>query len=202
MERVGVVARASKQASEATRRLVLAEAGTLFAERGYNAASLEEIGQAAGVTRGAVYHHYGSKRGLFEAVAAREQHRVADAVGRAADVESDPWNGLRAGCRAFLSTSLAEQSRRILLIDAPVVLGWNSWRQQDAEASGARLNDAIEELADLGIIDVRSVAGASALLSGAMNEAALFIAESEQQDETLEDVLVDLYRMLDGMRRY
>lgn len=196
------MARASKQASEATRRLVLGEAGTLFAERGYNAASLEEIGQAAGVTRGAVYHHYGSKRGLFEAVAAREQHRVADAVGRAADVESDPWNGLRAGCRAFLSTSLAEQSRRILLIDAPVVLGWNSWRQQDAEASGARLNDAIEELADLGIIDVRSVAGASALLSGAMNEAALFIAESEQQDETLEDVLVDLYRMLDGMRLY
>lgn len=193
--------RSSKQGSEATGRLILTKAGALFAERGYGGVALEEIADAAKVTRGAVYHHYASKRGLFEAVAAREQERVADAVVRAADVESDPWEGLRAGCQAFLVASLADQSRRILLIDAPAVLGWSSWRRQDAEASGAHLSDAIEELAHEGVIDVRSSAGASALLSGAMNEAALCIADSDQCDVALEAVLVDLFRMLDGLRR-
>lgn len=192
--------RASKADSDATARLIVAEARALFAERGYAAVSLEQIAQAAFVTRGAVYHHFGSKKGLFEAVAAAAQEWVAAAVVDAAQGESDDWTGLRAGCRAFLTASLAAESRRILLIDAPAVLGWNSWRAQDAQASGAHLSDAIAELADQGVISVRSTAGASALLSGAMNEAALCIADHDLPEVTLEEVLVDLYRLLDAMR--
>lgn len=192
--------RASKEDSEATARLIVIEASALFAERGYAAVGLEQIARASFVTRGAVYHHFGSKKGLFEAVAAAAQERVAAAVIDAAQGESDDWAGLRAGCRSFLTASLAAQSRRILLVDAPAVLGWNSWRAQDAQASGAHLTDAITELAEQGVISVRSAAGTSALLSGAMNEAALCIADNDLPGVTLDDVLVDLFRFLDAMR--
>ncbi len=194
------MARASKQESEATAHLIRTKAGELFAEHGYAEVRLEEVAVAAHVTRGAVYHHFNNKKGLFESVAAHEQQRVAEAVVHAAEGEADAWHGLRAGCRAFLNASLADESRRILLIDAPAVLGWNSWRRQDAEASAAHLGGAIEELVDQGIMTVRSVASASTLLSGAMNEAALCIADSDFPEETLEDVTLDLFRMLDGMR--
>lgn len=195
------MARATKEASEVTASLILAEASELFADRGYAGVGLEEVAESATVTRGAIYHHFRNKRGLFGAVAARQQQRVAEAVLRSADAEPDAWEGLRAGCRAFLTASLAEESRRILLIDAPAVLGWNSWRHQDAEASGAHLSTAIEELAGQGVLVVRSLAGATALLTGAMNEAVLHVAHSDRPHETTEEVLVDLFRMMDGMRQ-
>lgn len=195
------MARATKQASEATAELILAGASELFAARGYSGVGLEEVAEAAGVTRGAIYHHFRSKRGLFAAVAARQQQRVAEAVVQSADTETDPWEGLRAGCRAILTASLAEESRQILLIDAPAVLGWNSWRQQDAEASGVHLSTAIEELAGQGVLVIHSLAGATALLTGAMNEAVLYVAHSDRPNETTEEVIVDLFSMMDGMRR-
>lgn len=196
-----MVARASKQDSEETARRILSEAEALFAGRGYAGVGLEEIADAASVTRGAVYHHFGSKKGLFEAVAGRTQQKVADAVVQAAARQPNSWEGLRAGCRAFLTASLSDGARRILLVDAPSVLGWNAWRHQDADASALHLRDALMELVALGAIEVRSVAGATALLSGAMNEAALCIADSDRRDDALEDALVDLFRILDGLRK-
>lgn len=180
--------------------MLLSEAGALFAVRGYAGVGLEEIADAALVTRGAVYHHFGSKKALFEAVAERTQQEVADAVVHAAAGQTNPWEGLRAGCRAFLVASLGEGSRRILLVDAPSVLGWNAWRHQDADASALHLTHALTGLVAEGVIEVRSVAGATALLSGAMNEAALCIAESDRRDDAVEETLVDLFRMLDGLR--
>lgn len=141
------VARATKEDSEATARLILTHAARLFAERGYGHVGLEEIAQAASVTRGAVYHHFGSKQGMFEAVAEAAQQKLGQEVVLAAETEPDVWDGFRAGCRAFLTASLAADSRQILLIDAPSVLGWNAWRRQDSAASGAHLSDAITELA-------------------------------------------------------
>ncbi|MEO7589486.1 MAG: TetR family transcriptional regulator [Arachnia sp.] len=194
------MARATKEDSEATGRRILAEAGLLFSTLGYAGVSLDAAAEAASVTRGAVYHHFGSKRGLFEAVAARAQLNVAEAVVHAADNEADPWEAMLAGCRAFLTASLAEDRRRVLLVDAPAVLGWNSWRQQDAAASGTLLHGALTDLAERGLIQVGSVAAATALLSGAMNEAALAIADSQDGKLTLDDVMSDLRRMLHGIR--
>ena len=194
------MARASREDSEATARLILAQARALFAQRGYAGVSLEEVALASAVTRGAVYHHFASKKGLFEAVATLAQQRVAAAVVVAAESTKDPWEGLSKGCQAFLSASLSDESRQILLIDAPSVLGWNSWRRQDAEASGAHLSETIEELAEAGAISIRSVASATALLSGAMNEAALCIAQSPKPTEAMDDVLGDLFSLMDGLR--
>lgn len=195
------MARATKAQSEQTGRRILTEASALFAEHGYASVSLEDVAAAASVTRGAVYHHFGSKRGLFEAVAASAQQQVATAVIEAADGAPDPWAALVAGCRAFLAASLRDDVRRVLLIDAPATLGWSTWREQDAAASGRLLTEAIDGLATSGAITVRSVAGTSALLSGAMNEAALHIAEADDAELALADATVDLERLLEGLRR-
>jgi AcrR family transcriptional regulator len=194
------MARATKEQSELTARRILATATDLFATRGFAAVGLEEVAAAAQVTRGAVYHHYGSKKGLFEAVAAAAQQQVADAVVAAAEGSPDPWIGLLAGCRAFLTASVADGNRRILLVDAPATLGWHTWREQDADASGRHLTEALAELAAAGRIVVRSAAGAAALLSGAMNEAALRIAAAADRDAELDALWPDLHRMLLGLR--
>ncbi len=191
------MARATKEQSEVTARRILEVAGGLFGARGYADVGLEEVAALAQVTRGAVYHHYGNKQTLFATVAAQAQRRVARTVSEAAETAGGSWDGLVAGCRAFLDASVAGTHRRILLVDAPAVLGWNTWREQDAAASGELLTEALTELAHDGVIAVHSPAAAAALLSGAMNEAALRIAEGACSTD---EVWPDLLGLLNGLR--
>ncbi|MCO8277716.1 TetR/AcrR family transcriptional regulator [Actinoplanes sp. TRM 88003] len=191
------MARATREQSEITGQRILEVATGLFADRGYAAVGLEEVAATAAVTRGAVYHHYGSKQGLFRAVTAAVQQRVADRVEQAAEAAPDEWQGLLAGCRAFLVAAVAAENRRILLIDAPAVLDWSTWRAQDGDASGRHLVEAIAALTAAGVLRVRSVEATAALLSGAMNEAALHIADAP---EALEAVVADLSGLLEGLR--
>jgi len=194
------MARATKEQSEITGRRIRDVATALFAERGYTAVRLEEVAAAAQVTRGAVYHHYRNKQHLFEAVAAAAQQRVAAAVAGAAEAVADPWDGLVAGCRAFLTASVDDTHRRILLVDAPAVMGWRTWRSQDAAASGHHLAEAVATLAAAGHLEVNSPEATATLLSGAMNEAVLRIAEAPDRDAALVETWPDLLRLLQGLR--
>lgn len=172
--------RASAADAELTAQRILQAATRLFGDRGFPDVSLEGIAQEAAVTRGAVYHHYGSKSGLFGAVAASLQAQVSEAVVATADAAgAAPLDQLRAGSHAFLDAITAGHSARVLLIDAPVVIGWQEWRRLDAEHSAAHLREA---LADVGIAS-ELVDATSAQLSGAMNEAALWVVQ--QDDVTL-----------------
>lgn len=166
--------RASAADAAKTAREVLVSATDLLAARGFADVSLDDVAQAAGVTRGAVYHHYRSKAGLFRAVAARLQAEVAGTVVEAAQgAGTDPRERLRAGCHAFLDAITAASAVRVLLIDAPAVFGWEQWRQLDAENSVVHLREA---LADVGV-DEGLLDATTAQLSGAMNEAALWVAQ-------------------------
>ena len=191
--------KASKAQSEATAARVLATARRLFAERGYAAVGLEEVAAEAGVTRGAVYHHFRSRLGLFEAVLAEVQRAVATEVERAAAAETDPWRALEAGCRAFLRASSAPDARRTALVDAPAVLDWNAWRQQDAANSGRLLHGALHELAAAGAL-AAAPGAAAALLSGAMNEAALWIADAADPATATAEAEAVLGRLLAALR--
>lgn len=191
--------RRTKAESDATAAALLDEAARQFAESGYAAASVEGIASAVGVTRGAVAHHFGTKRHLFEQVVARTQHSVGERVAAAADAVADPWSGFEVGCRTFLEQSLAAPVRRILLIDAPAVLGWGTWREQDAATSGRQLTEALEGLVTAGLVNVTSVPATAALLSGAMNEAALWAA-SRDQAAALDEAWEELRRLLGAVR--
>ena len=164
------MARATKEQSELTAQAIRSTALRLFAELGYADVGLERVAELSGVTRGAVYHHFGSKLGLFTAVVDDAQSVVAAAVAEAAP--DDGWPAIEAGSIAFMRAVVDPSVRRVLLVDGPAVLGWTAWRSLDAAHSGRLLADGLGALDDLAV----DPAAAAALLNGAMNEAALWIA--------------------------
>ncbi|WP_395360968.1 TetR/AcrR family transcriptional regulator [Streptomyces sp. YH02] len=187
----------------ATRRALLAEGRRRFAEDGYHGVVLAEVARAVGVTKGAAYHHFESKAGLFRAVVAEVQGELGDRVAAAADEQTDPWEQLRAGCRAFLAAGSDPAVRRIVLVDAPTVLGWAEWRALDEESSARHLTEALEGLVEAGIVTEQPVEPLARLLSGAMNEAALWLArgDSATSATALERTVAALDGLLAGIRR-
>jgi AcrR family transcriptional regulator len=189
-----------EQQRERTRGELLRVGRRLFAEQGYAAVGLAELVRTAGVTKGALYHHFpGGKTDLFRAVLGQVQQEVADAVAAAAAAERDPWAQLVTGCRAFLTASTEPAARRIMLVDGPAVLGWSEWRALDEAGAGRHLADALTGLVDAGVLPRQPVAPLAHLLSGAMNEAALWVAGTGDPDD-LAAALAALTRLLDALR--
>ncbi|HUR09062.1 MAG TPA: TetR/AcrR family transcriptional regulator [Nonomuraea sp.] len=191
---------ARAQQREQTRRTLLRESRRLFATRGYGAVGLAEIVHAARVTKGALYHHFDSKTDLFRAVLEQVQQEVAQKVAGAAETHDDPWEQLTAGCQAFLTASTDPDIQQIMLIDGPAVLGWTEWRAMDEGASAHHLAEALTTLIEAGTIAPQPVEPLTHLLSGAMNEAALWLATSTDPND-LADTWAALSQMLEALRR-
>ncbi|GAA1883257.1 TetR/AcrR family transcriptional regulator [Asanoa iriomotensis] len=183
-----------------TRRALLDEGRRRFARDGYHAVVLEEVARGIGVTKGAAYHHFGSKAGLFRAVVAEAQDRIGAGVAAAAEAHDDPWDQLVAGCRAFLAAGSDPEFQRIVLLDAPTVLGWNEWREMDEASSAAHLGEALSAVMAAGTIARQPVEPLTRLLSGAMNEAALWIAGTPDPAASVNAAMEALTRLLDGLR--
>jgi AcrR family transcriptional regulator len=186
--------KATREQSEATARNVLETARAQFAEKGYAAVGLDDVAAAAGVTRGAVYHHYRSKLGLFAAVHEAVQASVAAAIENATAGIEDPWRSLETGCRAFLDAAVADDTRRIMFVDGPSVLGWEQWRQADSRHSERHLDEVLVALA------VPAPAATSALLSGAMNAAAGWAAAAPDRGAAVAEAWSALRPMLAALR--
>ncbi|MFD7453059.1 TetR/AcrR family transcriptional regulator [Kitasatospora sp. NPDC059827] len=184
---------------EQTRQSLLRESRRLFSTEGYGAVGLAEIVAAAGVTKGALYHHFDSKAALFRTVLEQVQQEVAERIAVTADAREEPWEQLVAGCEAFLSTSTDPSVQRILLVDGPAVLGWSEWRAMNEATSGRHLADVLAVLIAEGTIPAQPAAPLTHLLSGAMNEAALWLAASGGPDD-LADTVRALTRLLEALR--
>lgn len=187
--------RASAADAAETARRILEVATSHFADRGFASASVDEIARTAGVTRGAVYHHYASKTGLFSAVAAAQQRGIADAIATAT-ARSRPAYALRDGSHAFLDAITREDAARILLVDGPAVLSWDDWRRMDAAGPEAELRAG---LADAGV-SAALVDAMTAALSGAMNELALWLSRHQADTGALAAAHEALDGLLDGIR--
>jgi AcrR family transcriptional regulator len=180
--------RTQAERTEATRAALIAAARRLFTERGYAGVGTEEIVRAAGVTRGALYHHFGGKPALLEAVYEKLEAESTERVARVvlgSELES-PLEAMRAGIAAFLDECAEPELQRIALHDAPAVLGWDRWREI-AAANGlglieASLSAAIEagEIRDLAVKPMAHV------LMGALDEAAMLVARSEDPADRAE----------------
>lgn len=166
------------QQREQTRRTLLRESRQLFATKGYAAVSISDIAAAAGVTKGALYHNFDSKLDVFRAVLLDVQSEVGDRVAAAADARPDPWDQLVTGCETFLTVCTTPEIQRIMLIDGPAVLGWQEWRAMDEAASARHLAEALTALIDAGVVPPQPVEPLTHLLSGAMNEAALWLTST------------------------
>jgi AcrR family transcriptional regulator len=169
----------------ATRDALLVAARELFGSQGYDGTSIEAILEAAGVARGALYHHFVNKAELFDAVLDRETATLAEVVADAARAVPDPLDSLRAGCDAFLRLALDPAVQRITLLDPPAIVGWQRWREIDRQHTLGGLQAAIRRLADAGRADRSQVEMLAHMLLAAFGEAAMFVATAEDPDEAL-----------------
>ncbi|MFC4943973.1 TetR/AcrR family transcriptional regulator [Pseudonocardia sp. GCM10023141] len=159
-----------------TRDGLVAVARTLFGEHGYDATSIGAVLAAAGVARGALYHHFPSKEALFDAVLEREMARIAEVVGAAARTAGDPVASMRAGCGAWLEVVLDPEVQRIVLRDPPAVLGWARWRELDERYLVRGLQASVRMLAARGRVDPDQADVLAHMVLGAASEAALLVA--------------------------
>ena len=174
----GPARRGRRQAerSAATRRALLDSGRSLFAERGFAGTAREDLVAQAGVTRGALYHHFVGKEQLFRAVFEEMERAVAERIMQAAAVGSDPAEQLRLGCVAFLDLATDSAVQRIVLIDAPSVLGWRAWREVEAVYGLGLVRDGLQAAMDAGQIRAQPVTPLAHVVLAAVNEAALYIA--------------------------
>jgi AcrR family transcriptional regulator len=188
------------QRTEATRARLLEVARRMFVDRGYAAVPAEELVREAGLTRGALYHHFGGKDGLFAVLYEQVQREVTERIDAAAEVQPDAWGALRAGCRAFLECCVDPEVQRIVLLDAPVVLSWEAWREVDARYGLGSLREGLRMAREAGALAGGSPEAAAHLLLGAMNEAAMWIARAEDPAAALGEAWAGLDGMLEGLR--
>jgi AcrR family transcriptional regulator len=187
--------------SEATRQRLVAAARTLFAERGYAGVGTEQIVQAAGVTRGALYHQFRDKAALFAAVAETVQAEIAQRItaGAQSDGLTDPMAVLHAGMRRFLEACADPAVERILLLDGPAVLGWQAWRDLADRYGLGLLQYALQAAIDAGAISPQPVVPLAHVLIGALDECALYVARAEDPPAARQQCTAILQQLLDGL---
>jgi AcrR family transcriptional regulator len=186
--------------SETTRKALLDAARELFAERGYTAVSTEEIVQRAGVTRGALYHHFRDKQDLFRAVFERLEQELAERIAMAALAVPDPWQQQVAAVEAYLDVCLEPAVHRIALVDAPSVLGLATWREIEATYGLALVRTGLQSVREAGLIAEQPVEPLAHLILGALNEAALVIAHADDRAAARAEMGASVERLLEGLR--
>ena len=189
------------QQRETTIAALIAAARELFAERGYAAVGTEEIVQHAGVTRGALYHHFkGGKEDLFRAVLVQISAETTRRVVQAAANTSDPWEALVVGADAFLDASAGREVQQIMLVDGPSVLGWDVWRAADGDYALSMLEAALQRAIDAGRLIDQPARALAHVLMGALDEAAMVVARADDPEQARAEMGQTVRRLLEGLR--
>jgi AcrR family transcriptional regulator len=185
--------------SAATRAALIAAATELFAEQGYAGTGREEIVRAAGVTRGALYHHYADKADLFRAVFETLEEQVMGRIAEAAMGTDDPVEKLRLGCRAYLDEALDPRVRRICIIDAPAVLDEATRHDIVTRNALGVVREVVRAAVDEGRMHPQPVEALSQLLLAAVMAGAQFVATAEDPAVAREDAGAAVEALLDGL---
>jgi AcrR family transcriptional regulator len=184
----------------ATRTALMRVARRLFATRGYAGTATEELVSRAGVTRGALYHHFRDKEDLFFAVFDAEQKKLAARAAEAAAAAPDPWQGMVAAADAFLDACLDPAVQRIVLIDAPAVLGIERWREADRGYYLDGVKTLIAAAIARGLVAEQPVEPLAHILFGALHEAAMLIASGADKPAARDVVRAAVARLFHAMR--
>jgi AcrR family transcriptional regulator len=188
-----------------TRAALVQTARELFAEKGYAGAGTEEIVARARVTRGALYHHFGDKVGLFravmEAVAGDLAHRlIAQQLAAPASPAGGAWDQLRDGIQAFLDACTGSDFQRIVLIDGPAVLGHDAWTALVEQHGLGLLRTWLQRAIDDHQIDPLPVEALARLLAALIGEASLYIGQAADSARARRETGATIDRILTGLR--
>ncbi|MEX0953871.1 MAG: TetR/AcrR family transcriptional regulator [Rhizobiaceae bacterium] len=189
--------RSNQERTDATRAALVAAARRLFTGAGYAATGTPEIVGAAGVTRGALYHHFADKQTLFRAVVEQEAAAVASEIERAAPDATDAIEALRVGGRAYLEAMRMPGRTRLLLLDGPAVLGRALMDEIDARHGNRALREGLTAAMRAGSLAKMPVGPLTALLGAMFDRAALAV----QQGEALDDQLAVMDAIVAGLAR-
>jgi AcrR family transcriptional regulator len=171
----------NRERTETTQLALLEAARALFVSKGYGDTSTPDIAQAAGITRGALYHHFADKRDLFRQVLAREAMAVAADIEAAAPAPLGPREALLQGSEAYLDAMTVPGRTRLLLVDGPAVLGMaEAMAIDDANAAHSLREGLVRAGMGRGKVSVDAL---SQLLSAAFDRAALEIDAGADANE-------------------
>jgi AcrR family transcriptional regulator len=162
----------------ATQAAILKAARKLFGDDGFQATTMDDIASAAQVAKGAVYHHFKTKEDVFEAVFEEVSRDLVAEIAKVSRAEKDVLVAMAAGTQHYLAACSKGATGQIILRDGPAVLGWERWREIDARHFGGKIPRALEVAMERGLIARQPVEPLARLLLGAMTEAAVACAGS------------------------
>lgn len=183
---------------KATIDAILGAARKLFARDGFEATTIDDIAKAGGVAKGAVYHHFRSKEEILEQVLETMQAELAAEVPIIARAAKDPLDGIYKGTLKYLSAASEKGTRRILLIDGPAVLGWDKWREIDQRHFAHLLKVPMTVLLK-DRMKPREIDALCHLVTGAMTEAALVCAVSDNPERDARDLALGIKMLLESV---
>jgi AcrR family transcriptional regulator len=187
--------------SESTRHALVDSAVHLFTKRGYAATSLDEVAKRARVTKGALYHHFSGKQALFEAAFDTVESTVMTRLAEIIVGPGDPWDRAMNGIRHYIDICLDPSYQRIVVHEAPVVMGWERWREAEDHFSFGLVKAGIQALVDGGEIDGDLPVDVTArLLFGTLTAGATLIARADDPKKASAEVSTTIIKMLERLR--
>ncbi|AQA03844.1 TetR family transcriptional regulator [Mycobacterium sp. MS1601] len=193
--------RTQAERTAATRAALLQAARNLFATKGFADVSTQAIVEAAGVTRGALYHQFADKAELFTAVYEELEAELVAAVG-AGIAEAAPAgivDAMRLGARLFLDLCSEPAAQQIVLVDAPTVLGWQQWRAMGAKYGLGVIEAMLSQAVAEGAIPEQPLRAGAHVLLGALDEAALYVAAAADQRAAKHEMYAVCDRIILGL---
>jgi AcrR family transcriptional regulator len=185
----------------ATRGQLIDVATRLFAEQGYEGTSIEAVLAAAGVSRGALYHHFAGKEALFEAVVSAATDRVTAELTEAISGCSDPVDAVRTGAVAWIGLALDPVIQRIVLVDAPSVLGWDRWRTMDDGRTLGAMRAMLQAVSDSGRLPRELVAPFAHMILAGLDEIVLVIARADDVEAAVAEGTTAVEALLSRLLR-
>ncbi len=185
--------------SAATRAALTAAARALFGTHGYAAVGTEAIVRDAGVTRGALYHQFANKREVFAAVLEAVEQEAMTRLAAPLSVDDDPVALLETGIDAWLEICTEPEFQRIVLLDGPAVLGWDRWREIGQRYGAGLVESGLQAAMEASRIAKHPVRPLAHLLIGALDEAALYVARSDDPARARREMGQALRHILRGL---
>ena len=192
--------RTQAERSEGTRTALIDAGRRLFAERGYAGVGTEQIVREAGVTRGALYHHFAGKRELLAAVYEQIERELAARLGESVAPGAGALETLEAGAELFLDQCLEPEVQRIVLLDAPAVLGWERWREIGARNGLGLIEALLGAGIEAGEIRPQPLKPLAHALLGALDEVAMLVARAEDPTAARAEASQTLAGLVAGLR--